>query len=120
MAIETIQHFRYEIALGSPIPFPEPKLDYYPHDQFCVQQFLRALCKEKVGSLGKQGGKWAFGPDAPASVKLSSRPDIRQVFDFAEQLGIIVPDSASGDGAEGFVPYKLAESYWEKFDKFRS
>ena len=110
--------FRYEIALGAPFPIPEPKLDYYPHSQDNLQQFLHALCKKNIGSLGKKDGKWSFGEDCPDSVKLGSRQDLKQLFDFAEELNIIVakPDA----GGEGFIPYQLSESHWSKFDKFEA
>ena len=117
MAEETFKHFRYEIALGAPIPIPKPKIDYYSGQQYSLQQFLHTLCKENIGSLGKREGKWSFGEDAPKRAALHSRADITQLFDFAEQMGIIEPDSsAAGD----FIPYKLSEKYWEKFDKFSS
>jgi len=111
--------FRYELALGKEVPVPKPQVDYHSNSQYCIQQFLHALCKEHVGSLGKRNGKWEFGPDAPASVKLSSRPDIKEQFDFAEELGIIVP-AEGGENAEGFTPYQLSKASWEKFDKFAS
>lgn len=121
MAEETYKHFKYEIALGEPFPMPKPPVNYYQNEQYSVQQFLRALCKLNVGSLGKRGGKWAFGEDAPLDAKLSSRPDITQIFDFAEKMGIIEPESEqSAAGEETFVPYKLSQAYWEKFDKFAS
>ena len=108
--------FRYEIALGAPFPMPEPKLDYFPHSQDNFQQFLHTLCKKSIGSLGKKDSKWAFGEDCPTSVKLGSRADIRQLFDFAEELGMIAPSPDSG--SEGFITYQLTEGYKDKFDKF--
>jgi len=116
MSIEEYRHFKYEMALGSDIPMPEPKIGYYPHDQFTLQQYLLTLCKQHIGSLGKSNGKWRFGDDAPPNVRLSSRPDIVQLFDFAEKLGIIVP--AEGGESADFQPYQLSKAYWEKFDKY--
>lgn len=102
---------------------PEPKIDYYPHNQFSVQQFLHTLCKQHVGSLGKKNGVWELDQDAPASARLSARQDLVEILDYAEQLGIIVPappGGASADQADGaFTPYKLSEAYWERFDKFQ-
>ncbi len=122
MDVETFKHFKYEMALGAAIPMPEPKIDYYPHSQFSVQQFLHTLCKENVGSLGKRGGKWEFGEDA-AGVRLSPRTDITQLLDYAEELGIIGPSSPDGapadQGPDVFIPYQLSKAYWDKFDKFQ-
>ncbi len=119
---ETYKHFRYEIALGAEIPMPKPPIDFYPHDQFTVQQYLHTLCKVNVGSLGKIAGKWAFGKDCPAGVKLGSRSDIAQVFDFAEKKGILVEAPAEAQSIEGlpegFTVYQLSPDYWDKFDKF--
>ncbi len=124
MDIETFKHFKYEIALGSPIPMPEPRIDYYPHSQFSVQQFLHALCKAHIGSLGKRGGRWAFGDDAPPGVRLSSRSDITQLLDYAEELGIIEPKPADGavevTDTGAFVTYQLSKSYWDKLDRFQA
>ena len=121
MSSDTFKHFKYELALGNAIPMPKPPIDYYPHDQFTVQQFLVALCKTNVGSLGKRGGKWEFGEDAPSTARLSSRPDITEIFDFAEKLGIIEQQSGDAEGASGaFIPYKLSEAYWDKFEKYTS
>lgn len=122
MNIETFKHFKYEIALGAEIPMPKPAINYYPHDQYTVQQYLHTLCKLHVGSLGKRGGKWAFGDDAPDDARLSSRPEIISVFDFAEKMGIIEPAPSEGgpaaDDPEAFIPYKLSQKYWDSFDKF--
>lgn len=118
MSDETLQHFKYEIALGSAIPMPKPKIDYYPNDQYTVQQYLHTLCKVNVGALGKVKNKWRFGEDAPPSAKLGSRPDIREFFDFAEKLGIIEPAEGGDPSSEEFTPYKLTEAYWDRFDKF--
>lgn len=119
MNVETFKYFKYEIALNQPIPMPKPPIDYYVNDQYTVQQFLRILCKVHVGSLGKKDNKWCFGEDAPHDAKLGSRPDITQMFDFAEKLGIIVQSQAEGESGEGaFIPYKLSDAYWDKFDKY--
>jgi len=122
MDAETFKHFKYEMALGAAIPMPEPKIDYFPHSQFSVQQFLHTLCKANVGALGKRAGVWSFGEGAPEGVRLSSRLDIVQILDFAEKLGIIEAVSAGGDSGDQqsdvFTAYKLTEKYWEKFDKF--
>ncbi|MEZ5360001.1 MAG: hypothetical protein R3F48_14390 [Candidatus Zixiibacteriota bacterium] len=119
---ETYKHFRYEIALGAEIPMPKPPIDYFPHDQFTVQQYLHTLCKVNVGSLGKVDGKWALGKDCPSHVRLSTRPDIIQVFDFAEKKGILIPAPEEGQKIEGlpegFVVYQLSKEYWDKFDGF--
>jgi hypothetical protein len=123
MDTETFKHFKYEIALGAAIPMPEPKIDYHPHSQFSVQQFLHTVCKQHIGSLGKRGTEWEFGEDAPAGVRLGSRPDIVQLLDYAEELGIIEPqhsDAVSNGTETGvFVPYQLSKAYWDKFDKFQ-
>ena len=123
MDLETFKHFKYEIALGAAVPMPEPRIDYYPHSQFSVQQFLHTVCKAHIGSLGKRDGQWVFGEDAPAGARLSSRPDITQLLDYAENMGIIEPkpaDGTSGSPEPGaFVAYQLSRSYWEKFDKFQ-
>jgi hypothetical protein len=122
MDVETFKHFKYEIALGAAIPMPEPKIDYYSHCQFSVQQFLHTLCKEHIGSLGKRKGEWQFGEDAPASARLSSRSDITQLLDYAEELGVIEPKPPEGteadQSADIFVPYQLSKAYWDKFEKF--
>ena len=121
MADETLKHFRYEIALGAAIPMPKPPLDYYPQAQYSVQQFLLMLCKEQIGALGKKGKTWSFGPEAPDSVRLSSRPDIMELLDYAEEIRIIEPKpgAEAGSGDEGaFVPYQLSQAYWDKFGKF--
>ncbi len=119
MPEELYKYFKYEIALGQAVPMPKPPINYFPNKQYSVQQFLHALCKEHVGSLGKRGGIWEFGEDAPKDAKLSSRSDVTQIFDFAEKMGIIEPesDAASATG-DVFVPYRLSQAYQEKFDKF--
>jgi hypothetical protein len=123
MEVETFKHFKYEIALGASIPMPEPKIDYYPQSQFSVQQFLHTLCKEHIGSLGKRKGQWEFGEDAPSSARLSARSDITQLFDYAEELGIIEPktdgDTPADQETDVFVTYQLSKRYWDKFEKFR-
>lgn len=116
MAEETFKHFKYEIALGAAFPMPKPKINYYSGKQYSFQQFLYTLCKENPGALGKREGKWSFGEDAPKEASLNSRPDITQLFDYAEQLKIIEPMPEQN----GFIPYKLAESYHTKFEKFDS
>ncbi len=115
MGLELYKHFRYEMALGRDIPLPPPKLNVFPHSQFSLQQFLFTACKENVGALGKQEGKWEINPEVDAKTKLSSRPDFTQLLDYAEKLGIIEAKS-SGDG--DFVTYQLSQAYWDKFDKY--
>jgi hypothetical protein len=126
------KYFKYEIALGNAIPMPEPKVDFFPHDQYSVQQFLRTLCKTHIGALGKKERVWAFGAAFAPKMKLSSRPDIQQLFDFAEEMGIIEPvppgelpppaegASAPVEAEAGFVAYRLTKIYWSKFDRFAS
>ncbi|MCK5126961.1 MAG: hypothetical protein KAR42_11960 [candidate division Zixibacteria bacterium] len=101
---------------------PKPPIDFYPHDQFTVQQYLHTICKVNVGALGKIDGKWTFGKDCSPAVRLSSRSDISQVFDFAEKKGILVEapqEAQSLEGLpEGFVVYQLSQEYWDKLDKF--
>ncbi len=119
MYTETYKHFKYEIALDQAIPMPKPALDYFTNYQYSVQQYLYALCKMHVGSLGKKEGKWSFGEDAPPTVKLASRPEIVQIFEFAEKMGVIEPASSESPAGEGqFIPYKLTQAYWDKFDKY--
>ncbi|MBU1319549.1 MAG: hypothetical protein KKG33_01730 [candidate division Zixibacteria bacterium] len=118
MSIEAYRHFKYEMALGADVPMPEPKIDFYPHNQFTLQQYLHILCKVHVGSLGKLNGKWKFGEDAPPNVRLSSRPDIVQLFDFAEKMGIIEAKPSEGGESTDFQPYQLSKQYWDKFDKY--
>lgn len=115
MSSEALRHFRYEIALGAAIPMPKPPYDYFPNSQFCLQQFLHALCKENVGTLGKKEGRWSFGPEAPESVRLASKSEVVEYLNLAAELGIIEP--APSEGGD-FTPYKLSERYWTKFDKF--
>ena len=100
---------------------PKPPIDFYPNEQYSVQQYLRMICKVKVGSLGKRDGRWEFGGEVPEGVKLSSRPDIMQIFDFAAELKIIEPKPAEGSDPNQpgvFIPYQLSQSYWDRFDKF--
>lgn len=121
MSSEALRHFRYEIALGASIPMPKPAYDYFPNSQYSFQQFLHALCKENVGALGKKEGRWSFGPDAPDSVRLASKPEVTELLDMSAELEIIVPASPEGgEGGSDFVPYKLSEKYQTKFDKFAS
>ena len=123
MDTATFKHFKYEIALGAAVPMPKPAIDFFPHCQYSVQQFLFTLCKENIGALGKKDGKWAFGEKFEPKVQVTKRHDIVQILDFAEQLKIIEPEQGSGaeSGASGsFIPYKLSEAYWDKFDKFTS
>jgi hypothetical protein len=119
---ETLMYFKYEFALGRGIPMPKPKLDVFPHSQHTVQQFLHEVCKENVGALGKRNGEWEFGGEAGEEVHLRTRPEIIQILDVAEELGIIEPKSgeASQEGEGGFIPYQLSEMYWNKFDEFAS
>ncbi len=122
--MSTFKSFKYELALGAVIEMPKPKLDFFPNEQYSVQQYLHTLCKVNIGSLGKRGSKWAFaGPDSE-KVKLGTRIDVTVMFDFAEQLKIIVPkpDQApqADEGEEPFVVYQLSEPYWDRFDKFAS
>ncbi|MBN1211208.1 MAG: hypothetical protein JXA92_01405 [candidate division Zixibacteria bacterium] len=122
MTKEIQRYFKYELALGAAIPMPKQKIDVYPNDQDSVQQFLHALCKAHIGSLGKRDGSWAFGGELAHKVKLSSRPDIVEIFETVEELGIIekaAPDQVVvKDEDASFIPYQLSKSYWEKFDKF--
>jgi len=122
METETFQHFRYEVVLGEPVELPKPKINYYQHNQYSVQQYLHTLAKLHVGSLGKRESKWVFGPDAPPDARLTSRPDITQLFDYAERMGILEPAAPADVTVENlpgdFTPYKLSVTYWEKFDKF--
>jgi len=117
MDIATFKSFKYEIALGNEVPLPEPKLDRFPHDQYSLQQFLRAACKEHVGALGKTGTKWYLINEKEEPVSLSKRADISLLLDFAVQMGIIEPKTADA-GSDVFVPYQLSQAFWEKFDKF--
>ncbi len=122
MSFETFKHFRYEIALDQPIEMPKPAIDYYPQEQYSVQQYLHILCKVNIGSLGRIDDKWALGEDAPASVKLSTRPDITQIFDFALRKEILeeipLEEHTENQKTRGFTPYRLSKVYWEKFDKY--
>ena len=121
MVREEFKFFKYELALGTPIPMPKPKIDAFPNDQNTVQQFLHAAFKAHAGSLGKKDGKWAFSEDSGADVKLSTRPDITQLFDFAVELGVIEPmGSAESSGDSAFTPFQLSKAYWDRFDKFAS
>ncbi|MCB2230227.1 hypothetical protein KQH82_05890 [bacterium] len=121
MEVESLKYFKYEIAVGAAVPMPKPKSDAYPNNQNSVQEYLLTLCKEHIGSLGKIEKEWVFNEAVVGEkVRLDNRSDIRRIFDFAEELGMIVaaPDQ-SGDGwPEGFMAYKLSETYWTKFDKF--
>jgi hypothetical protein len=122
--MSTFKSFKYELALGAAIEMPKPKLDFFPNEQYSVQQYLHTLCKANIGSLGKKGAKWAFaGPDSE-KVKLSTRPDVTEIFDYAEQLKIIVPkpdqSPSAEEGEEPLVVYQLSEAYWDRFDKFAS
>ena len=122
MSKELVKYFKYEIALDSAISMPKPKIDIYANDQDNVQQFLHALCKTHIGSLGKNEGSWEFGGELAHKVRLSSRPDIVDIFDIVEELGIIEKASADNitvkDEREAFIPYQLSQGYWTKFDKF--
>lgn len=122
--MSTFKSFKYELALGAAIEMPKPKLDFFPNEQYSVQQYLHTLCKANIGSLGKKGSKWSFaGPDSE-KVKLSTRADVTEIFDYAEQLKIIVPKPDQPPPGEGedqpFVVYQLSEPYWDRFDKFAS
>ena len=116
MSVETYSHFRYEIALGAEYPMPKPLIDYYDQEQFTLQQYLHTLCKANIGALGKRGKEWSFGDDAPESVKMYKYPEFVELLNYAERMGLIVPADPQGE----FTPYKLSESYWEKFDSFAS
>lgn len=122
MTKEILRYFKYEIALGAAIPMPKQKIDVHPNDQNSVQQFLHALCKAHIGSLGKKDGSWAFGGELAHKAKLSSRPDIVEIFDTVEELGIIEKATPENvvvkDEDTSFVPYQLSQAFWEKFDKF--
>ena len=117
MDITDYKYFKYELALGTALPMPSPKLDVFPESQYSVQQFLHAVCKENEGSLGKKEGKWCFGDEVQPKVNLSPRTDITQILDFSEQLGVIEPGTPTEGG---FTPYKLSQKYWDKFDKYAS
>jgi hypothetical protein len=123
MDITDYKYFKYEMALGTALPMPAPKLDTFPESQYSVQQFLHMVCKEHVGALGKREGKWCFGDEVEPKVNLGSRSDITLILDFAEQLGVIVrkpSDDGGPSGEGGFTPYQLSQAYWERFDKFAS
>ena len=123
MAEMSFKYFKYEMALGNAIPMPEPKIDFFPNRQYSFQQYLHTLCKENEGALGKQGGKWAFGPKYEPTVKLSTRADFTELLDFAEQLGVLeaaASEETQTVGEEPFVPYRLSEAYRNRFDKFAS
>lgn len=122
MTKEILRYFKYELALGAAIPMPKQKIDVFPNDQDSVQQYLYILCKAHIGSMGKKEGSWAFGGEFANKVRLSSRPDIVEIFDAVEELGII--EKASPENVtvksddEAFIPYQLSKAYWEKFDKY--
>lgn len=116
MDTASYKYFKYEITLGAPMPMPQPKIDWYPHNQHSIQQFLYTLCKEHIGALGKKDSQWVAGDEEYQNLKLSSRSDITQIFDFAEEMGIIEPGDAAGD----FTAYKLSKTYWAKFDEHAS
>jgi len=120
MADTSLKYFKYEIALDNAIPMPKPEIDFFPHDQYTVQQYLYTLCKANIGALGKRDGKWEFGEAPFPKVSLSSRSDIVQIFKFAEELGIIVPAEGveNADQPGTFIPYQLSKAYWTKFDKY--
>lgn len=121
MVREEFKFFKYELALGTPIPMPKPKIDAFPNDQNTVQQFFHAAFKVHAGALGKKDGKWAFSEGVGPDVKLSTRPDITQLFDFAVELGVIEPAQPGQSSADGaFTPFQLSKAYWDKFDKFAS
>ena len=124
MDVETFRHFKYEIALGAPIPMPKNKIEYFPHNQFTVQQYLHTLCKVNIGALGKKDGRWYFPGEEGQAARLHSRPDILEIFDAAEKMGILEPkppeEEPQVSAEEGFAPYRLSKSYWEKFDKYAS
>ena len=123
MDTKTLKYLKYEIALNSPIPMPQPEIDYFKGKQHSVQQFLYMLCKKNVGSLGKKDGRWEFGDEAHGKGKASSRPDITEFFDAFVELGIIVPKPPDGTAADAdgvFIPYELTESYAERFAKLAS
>jgi hypothetical protein len=121
MEVESLKYFKYEIAVGAAVPVPKPKSDAYPNNQNSVQEFLYTLCKENIGALGKVEKEWVFNEAVVGEkVRLDNRPDLRRIFDFAEELKMIEPaPDQSGEGwPEGFCAYKLSDTYWTKFDKF--
>lgn len=119
MADATFKYFKYEIVLDNPIPMPKPEIEFYPHHQYSVQQYLYTLCKLHPGSLGKRDGKWEFGEGPYEKVPLGPRPDVTQIFDYAQELGIIVPaEGAATDQPGTFIPYQLSKAYWTRFDKY--
>ena len=120
MEKEFVKYLKYEIALNQPIPMPKPQMDWYPHSQFSLQQFLYMVCKENIGALGKKDGKWVPGEEEYKNIKLSSRSDVTDLFDVAEHLGIIVPKPDSPQGEGVFIPYQLSEAYWDKFNDHAS
>lgn len=120
MDTEYFKYFKYEIALNQPVPMPKPKMDWYPHSQFSVQQFLFMVCKENIGALGKKDGKWVPGEEEYKDIKLGSRQDVTDIFDATEKLGIIVPKPDAQQGEGVFVPYQLSETYWDKFNEHAS
>jgi hypothetical protein len=122
MVDATFKYFKYEIVLDNPIPMPKPEIDFYAHHQYSVQQYLHTLCKVHIGALGKKDGKWEFGEGPEPTVPLGPRPDITQIFDYAADLGIIVPAEGieNADQPGTFVPYQLSKAYWTKFDKYAS
>ncbi len=124
MATMTLKYFEYELTLGAEIPMPKPKVNFLTGHQYSVQQYLLALCKEHVGSLGKVEGKWEIRGDERAAIRLGPRPDLVQIFSWTEDLKIIepVPDEEVPDEVKevGFTPYRLTKGYWTSFDKFAS
>lgn len=123
MVDTTFKYFKYEIVLDNPIPMPKPEIEFFQHHQYSVQQYLHTLCKVHIGVLGKKDGKWEFGgDDSTPTVPLGPRPDIIQIFDHAEQLGIIAPVEGveNADQPGTFIPYQLTKAFWTRFDKYAS
>ena len=114
------KYFKYEMVLGNPIPMPKPEIEYFPRKQYSVQQYLHTLCKVHIGALGKVDGKWEFGEGPAPKVPLGPRQDVVQIFNYAEDLGIIVPAEGveNADQPGTFIPYQLSKSHWSRFDKF--
>jgi len=120
MVDATFKYFKYEIVLDNAIPMPKPEIEFFPHNQYSVQQYLHTLCKVHIGALGKRDGKWEFGEGPYDKVPLGPRPDVTQVFDYAAELKIIVPVEGveNADQPGTFIPYQLSKAYWTKFDKY--
>lgn len=118
----TLKYFEYEMTLGAEIPMPKPKINFLTGYQYSVQQYLFALCKTHIGSLGVKEGKWEIRGEGREVIGLGPRPELCQIFDWSKELSIIetVPDEEIPAEAkeDGFAPYRLTKEYWARFDKF--